>query len=156
MEAGPYTAPDGSKRARGIGMASPFGSETAAVAEVSIKDGQVRVHEVWQAIDPGSIVNPAIVEAQVNSAVALGVSQVLLEEAAYKDGMPVRAITTPIPSCRWTGCRACMCASWRAARRWGHREPGLPAVPPAVANAVSRLTGTRVRSMPLSRLSFES
>jgi isoquinoline 1-oxidoreductase beta subunit len=44
---------------------------------------------MWQAIDPGSIVNPAIVEAQVNSAVALGVSQVLLEEAAYKDGMPV-------------------------------------------------------------------
>jgi isoquinoline 1-oxidoreductase beta subunit len=88
MEAGPYTRPTAAS-ARGIGMASPFGSETAAVAEVSIKDGQVRVHEVWQAIDPGSIVNPAIVEAQVNSAVALGVSQVLLEEAAYKDGMPV-------------------------------------------------------------------
>lgn len=154
---GPYTAPDGSKRARGIGMASPFGSETAAVAEVSIKDGQVRVHEVWQAIDPGSIVNPAIVEAQVNSAVALGVSQVLLEEAAYKDGMPVARNydTYPIlPLDRMPRVHVRIVESGE--KMGGIGEPGLPAVPPAVANAVSRLTGTRVRSMPLSRLSFES
>lgn len=52
-------------------MASPFGTETAVVAEVSIENGQVKVHDIWQAIDPGSIVNPAIVEAQVNGAVAL-------------------------------------------------------------------------------------
>jgi isoquinoline 1-oxidoreductase beta subunit len=38
----------------------------------------------------------------------------------------------------------------------GIGEPGLPAVPPAVANAVSQLTGQRVRSMPLSRLKFDA
>lgn len=154
---GPYRAADGSRRARGIGMASPFGTETAAIAEVSIKDGRVRVHEVWQAIDPGSIVNPAIVDAQVNSAVALGVSQVLMEEAVYEEGRrtafnydlyPILAPDQmPVVHVRIIE---------SGAKMGGIGEPGLPAVPPAVANAVSHLAKQRVRSMPLSRLSFEA
>src|SRR6185437_13698473 len=60
---GPYTAADGTRRARGVAMASPFGTQAAAIAEVSMESGQVKVHDVWEAIDPGSIVNPAIIEA---------------------------------------------------------------------------------------------
>lgn len=85
---GPFTAQDGTKRARGVAMASPFGTQTAVIAEVSIENGQVKVHDIWQAIDPGSIVNPAIVEAQVNGAVALGLSQTLVEESVWVDGKP--------------------------------------------------------------------
>ena len=33
-------------------MASPFGSEVATIAEVSLRDGAVVVHDVWVAIDP--------------------------------------------------------------------------------------------------------
>jgi isoquinoline 1-oxidoreductase beta subunit len=115
---GPFKAADGTTRARGMAMASPFGTQTAAIAEVSISDGQVTVHEVWQAIDPGSIVNPAIITAQVNSAVALGVSQALVEEAAYKNGSAWRATSMAIRSSPPIACRACMCASWKAGRRW--------------------------------------
>ncbi|MCJ2185764.1 xanthine dehydrogenase family protein molybdopterin-binding subunit [Novosphingobium beihaiensis] len=154
---GPYTAADGTRRARGIGMASPFGSEAAAIAEVSIREGQVVVHDVWEAIDPGSIVNPAIVEAQVNSAAALGLSQVLMEEAVYEKGEPVARnydlyqILRPdqMP-------RVHVKIVESGAKMGGIGEPPLPAVPPAVANAVSALTGQRVRSMPLSRLKFDS
>ncbi|WP_395337457.1 molybdopterin cofactor-binding domain-containing protein [Novosphingobium sp. BL-8H] len=154
---GPFVAADGSRRARGIAMASPFGTETAAIAEVSIKEGQVHVHDVWQAIDPGSIVNPAIVEAQVNSAVALGVSQVLLEEMAYQNGQPVARnydMYPILPLDRMPRVHVRIVESGET--MGGVGEPGLPAVPPAVANAVSHLTGERVRSMPLSRLKFEA
>ena len=152
---GPFTAEDGSKRARGVAMASPFGSEAAVIAEVSLEGGQVRVHDIWQAIDPGSIVNPAIIEAQVNGAVSLGLSQVLLEEAVWLNGMP-RArnydLYPVLPPSRMARVHVRIVES--GAKMGGIGEPPLPAVAPAVANAVAQLTGQRVRSMPLSRQTF--
>ncbi|CAK14996.1 xanthine dehydrogenase family protein molybdopterin-binding subunit [Pseudomonas entomophila] len=152
---GPFTAEDGSRRARGVAMASPFGSEAAVIAEVSLEGGQVKVHDIWQAIDPGSIVNPAIIEAQVNGAVSLGLSQVLLEEAVWLNGMP-RArnydLYPVLPPSRMARVHVRIVES--GAKMGGIGEPPLPAVAPAVANAVARLTGQRVRSMPLSRHTF--
>lgn len=138
-------------------MASPFGSHAAAIAEVSIRAGEVVVHDVWEAIDPGSIVNPAIIEAQLNSAIALGVSQVLIEEAIYEQGEPVARnydLYPILPPSRMPRVHARIVES--GAAMGGIGEPGLPAIPPAVANAVSTLTGRRVRSMPLSQYRFES
>lgn len=152
---GPFTAEDGSKRARGVAMASPFGTQTAVIAEVSIEQGQVKVHDIWQAIDPGSIVNPAIVEAQVAGAVSLGLSQVLLEEAVYIDGKP-RArnydLYPILPPSRMARVHVRIVESGE--KMGGIGEPPLPAVAPAVANAVAALTGQRIRSMPLSRYTF--
>jgi isoquinoline 1-oxidoreductase beta subunit len=152
---GPFTAEDGSKRARGVAMASPFGTQTAVIAEVSIEHGQVKVHDIWQAIDPGSIVNPAIVEAQVNGAVSLGLSQVLVEEAVYVDGKP-RArnydLYPILPPSRMARVHVKVVESGE--KMGGIGEPPLPAVAPAVANAVAALTGQRPRSMPLSRYTF--
>ncbi|CAN7349314.1 molybdopterin cofactor-binding domain-containing protein [Rhizobium sp. LjRoot258] len=154
---GPFTAEDGSRRARGVAMASPFGSHTAAIAEVSIRNGEVVVHDVWEAIDPGSIVNPAIIDAQINSAVALGLSQVLLEEVRYENGLPVARnydLYPILPPSRMPRVHTKIVESGE--KMGGVGEPGLPAIPPAVANAVSTLTGQRIRSMPLSRYTFDS
>ena len=154
---GPFTAEDGTRRARGVAMASPFGSHTAAIAEVSIHGGQVVVHDVWQAIDPGSIVNPAIIEAQLNSATALGLSQLLLEETVYEKGQPVARnydLYPILPPDRMPRVHTRIVESGE--KMGGVGEPGLPAVPPAVANAVSTLTGQRIRSMPLSHYTFAS
>ncbi|WP_142847181.1 xanthine dehydrogenase family protein molybdopterin-binding subunit [Telmatospirillum sp. J64-1] len=154
---GPFTAEDGSRRARGVAMASPFGSEVATIAEVSLRQGEVVVHDVWVAIDPGSIVNPAIIEAQVNSAVALGLSSALLEEVVYVDGAPQARNFDgyPIlPPDRMPRVHVRIIES--GAPMGGIGEPGLPGVPPAVANAVSVLTGQRVRSLPLSKMQFSA
>ena len=152
---GPYTAEDGTRRARGVAMASPFGSHAAVIAEVSIEHGQVKVHHIWEAIDPGSIVNPAIVEAQVNGAVALGLSQTLLEEAVYVDGKP-RArnydLYPILPPSRMAQVHVKIIESGE--KMGGIGEPPLPAVAPAVVNAVAQLTGQRIRSLPLSRHTF--
>ncbi|PUA43113.1 isoquinoline 1-oxidoreductase [Pseudomonas protegens] len=152
---GPFTAEDGTRRARGVAMASPFGTQTAVIAEVSIENGQVKVHDIWQAIDPGSIVNPAIVEAQVNGAVALGLSQTLVEESVWVDGKP-RArnydLYPILPPARMARVHVRVVESGE--KMGGIGEPPLPAVAPAVANAVAALTGQRVRSLPMSRYTF--
>ncbi len=152
---GPFEAEDGTRRARGVAMASPFGSEVATIAEVSLDGGEVVVHDVWVAIDPGSIVNPAIIEAQVNSAVALGLSSALLEEVVYADGMPEARnydMYPILPPERMPRVHVRIVES--GAPMGGVGEPGLPGVPPAVANAVAVLTGERIRSLPLSRFDF--
>jgi isoquinoline 1-oxidoreductase beta subunit len=148
---GPYDA-DGGRRARGVSMASPFGSETATIAEVSIEAGEARVHNLWIAIDPGSVVNPAIVKAQIESAAALGLSSTLVEQMVYRDG--VREMSNydsysiltrnimPVVHVRIVESGAPM---------GGIGEPGVPGVPPAVINAVSALTKRRIRSLPLSK-----
>ncbi|BBU63290.1 oxidoreductase [Methylosinus sp. C49] len=149
---GPFTAADGTTRARGVAMASPFGSEVATIAEVSLRQGEIVVHDVFVAIDPGSIVNPAIVEAQVQSAVALGLSSALLEKVVYEQGQPRARNFDAYPiltADRMPRVHVRIIES--GAPMGGVGEPGLPGVPPAVANAASVLIGRRIRSLPMSK-----
>lgn len=149
---GPYTAEDGSRRARGIAMASPFGTEVATIAEVSIRDGEVVVHDVFVAIDPGSIVNPAIIRAQVESAVAIGLSSAAFEEVTFEGGRPQsRNFDTYRILSRAEMPRVHVRIVESGAPMGGIGEPGTPGVPPAVANAVAALTGRRIRSLPFAK-----
>ncbi|WP_207482218.1 xanthine dehydrogenase family protein molybdopterin-binding subunit [Arenibaculum pallidiluteum] len=148
---GPYEAGDG-RRARGVAMASPFGSETATIAEVSIENGQARIHDIWIAVDPGSVVNPAIVVSQVESAAALGVSATLFEEMAYEGGTRQARNYDAYPILtRDAMPRIHVRIVESGAPMGGVGEVGLPGVPPAVVNAVAALTGQRIRSLPLSK-----
>jgi len=152
---GPFTTADGTRRARGIAIASPFGTEIATIAEVSLADGKVKVHDMWVAVDPGRAINPAVVEAQMNSAVAIGLSSALLEEVVYEDGMP-RARNYdgyPILSPDLMP-RVHVRIVESNSPMTGVGEPGVPGVPPAVMNAVAALTGQRVRRLPLARTTF--
>ncbi|MGU3539556.1 molybdopterin cofactor-binding domain-containing protein [Methylobacterium sp. A54F] len=151
-KAGPFGAEDGTRRARGVSMASPFGSETATIAEVSLRDGEARVHDLWIAIDPGSVVNPAIVKRQVESAAALGLSATLLEQVVYEGGQRQARNFDAYPILdRERMPRVHVTIVESGAPMGGIGEPGLPGVPPAVVNAVAVLTGRRVRSLPLSK-----
>ncbi|MBS7539896.1 xanthine dehydrogenase family protein molybdopterin-binding subunit [Ancylobacter lacus] len=153
---GPFDA-EGGRRARGVAMASPFGSETATIAEVSLADGQVRVHDIWIAFDPGSIVNPGIIRSQVESAAALGVSTALFEEMVYADG--VRQASnfdgyTILGRDHMPRIHVEIVESGEP--MGGVGEPGLPGVVAAVVNAVAALTGRHIRTLPLSRTKFNA
>ena len=147
---GPYEA-EGGRRARGVALASPFGSETATIAEVSVADGEARVHNLWIAFDPGAVVNPAIVKAQVESAAALGTSSVLFEQIVYRDGMRQSQNFDTYPILRREHMPAVHVRIVESgAPMGGVGEPGLPGVPPAILNAVAALTGQRIRALPVA------
>jgi isoquinoline 1-oxidoreductase beta subunit len=145
-----WNSPLPAGRARGIAVHQSFGSYVAQVAEVAVQDGRIRVHRVVCAIDCGIAVNPATIEAQVESAVAFGLGAALSSAITLKDGRvqqsnfdDYRVLRLPdmprvevhiVPSRERPG---------------GVGEPGLPPIAPAVANAVAALTGQRLRELPL-------
>ena len=52
------------------------------------KPGKSRVHNLWMAIDPGVVVHPDQVHAQLESGLVFGLSAALFEELTFKDGAP--------------------------------------------------------------------
>ena len=136
---------------RGIAQQMGFGSYVAAAAEVSVSPaGELRIHRVVTATDPGYAVNPRLIEMQVEGSFAYGLSAMLYGECTVKDGaieqtnfdtynvlrmdeMP-KVETVVVPSGGFWG---------------GVGEPTIMVAAPAVLNAVFAATGKRVRDLPL-------
>jgi isoquinoline 1-oxidoreductase beta subunit len=138
-------------RARGLAVHESFGSIVAECAEVSVSaDKEIRVHKVWAAIDCGLAVNPLAVEAQVQGAIAYGLSAALHSAVTLKDGRVEQGnfddyLVLRMPEMPHVEVKILQ----SDARMGGVGEPGTPPIAPAVANAVFALTGQRLRSLPL-------
>ncbi|MEQ1866730.1 MAG: molybdopterin cofactor-binding domain-containing protein, partial [Micropepsaceae bacterium] len=77
--------------ARGIAIREAFGTIVAQVAEVSINpDGKVRVHNVWSAVDPGEVINPATFTAQIQGGAIYGLTAALYGEITIDKGRVVQ------------------------------------------------------------------
>ena len=81
-----WNAPPAAGVFRGIALNEACGSYCAQVVEVSVKNGQVRVHRVVAAIDPGHVVNPLSVEMQVQGAIVDAFTAAFYGEITIKDG----------------------------------------------------------------------
>jgi isoquinoline 1-oxidoreductase beta subunit len=142
------TAPAG--RAHGVALHQAFGSIVAQVAEVSVTDKQIRVHRVVCAVDCGIVVNPNIVAQQVESAVVFGLSAALSGEITIKDGQVQQSNFGDYPVLRMNEAPLVETVIVRNAEPpEGMGEAATPPVAPAVASAVFKLTGQRLRSLPL-------
>jgi isoquinoline 1-oxidoreductase beta subunit len=82
-----WAKPLGPHRGRGI---SCFFSKTtylAQVAEVTVKDDNLRVDRVITVVDPGTVINMNGIRAQIEGAILMGLSAALKERITVKDGM---------------------------------------------------------------------
>jgi isoquinoline 1-oxidoreductase beta subunit len=135
---------------RGVATYYSFESYTAAVAEVSVKNGAVKIHRLVYAVDCGVPVNPEGIRAQVESAAIYGLSAVLhdaitikggrVEQSNFNDYEMPRISETPK-----TEVHVVMSKE----EPTGIGEPGLPVVAPAVCNAIFAATGKRIRRLPI-------
>ncbi len=137
---------------QGVAVHKSFGSFVAEVAEVSVRDGAVKIEKMTCAVDCGLAVNPDIIKAQVESAVGYGLGLAMRNEITLTDGEvdqwnfpdyePLRIgdigmiETHIVPSDEAPS---------------GIGEPGTPPAAPAVANAVHAATGIRMTSLPFSK-----
>jgi isoquinoline 1-oxidoreductase subunit beta len=138
-------------RARGLAVHESFGSIIAQVAEVSLdEDKQVRVHRVTCAVDCGTAINPLGVEAQVQGAIAFGLSAVLHSELTLKEGRVEQSNFHDYRVLRMPDMPEVSVHILESdAKMGGIGEPATAPVSAAVANAVYALTKQRLRSLPL-------
>jgi isoquinoline 1-oxidoreductase beta subunit len=138
-------------RARGMAVHESFGSIVAQVAEVSVdEDKEIRVHRVSCAVDCGTAINPLGIEAQMQGAIAYGLSAALHGAVTLKDGRveqsnfhDYRVLRMPeMPQVEVQVLES-------EAKMGGIGEPGAAPISAAVANAVYALTRQRLRSLPL-------
>jgi isoquinoline 1-oxidoreductase beta subunit len=144
-------AADGAPRARGVALHEAFGSVVAQVAEVSIGPGKkIRVHRVVCVIDCGMPVNPNLIRQQMESAVVFGLSTALQDKITLVNGQVQQKNFTDYPVVRIDDCPVIDTDIMPSQMHpQGVGEAGVPPVAPAVANAVFKLTGQRLRSLPL-------
>jgi isoquinoline 1-oxidoreductase beta subunit len=137
---------------RGIAQHCSFGTNIAEVAEVSVDSkGVVRVHRVDVAVDCGPVVNPDPLEAQIQGAVAIGVSTTLFEEIQFADGGVASANFDDYRLIRMSENPEVNVHIVKSDDEIGGiGEPGIMPLAPAVANAVFNATGKRVRRLPLT------
>ncbi|WP_085314837.1 xanthine dehydrogenase family protein molybdopterin-binding subunit [Derxia lacustris] len=145
--------PLGPRQGRGVSLGFAFGSWIAMVSEVEVAaDGTVRVRRVTTAFDPGVVVNPDTVAAQLEGGAIFGISAALygqatvrngrIEQSNFHDAPVLRMNETPqfsthlVPS---------------GAAPGGVGEPGTAALAPSLTNAVFAATGKRLRKLPVDR-----
>ncbi len=141
--------------AYGVAVHKAFDSYVAEVAEVSLQGGKIRVHRVVAAVDCGQVINPDGVHQQIESAIAYGLSAALHDAITLEKGRVMQSNFhdyTPLKFSEMPKVEVHFVASHEAPTGIG--EPGLPPIAPAVANAVFKLTGKRLRRMPFDKETF--
>ena len=127
-----------------------FLTDVAEIAEVSVERGQIQVHKVLCVVDCGIAVNPDIVRAQMEGAIMFGLTAALHGEHQIQDGVVMESNFDSYPILRMAEAPAVEVIIIDSTDKpTGVGEPGLPPIAPAVANAVYRATGQRLRSLPL-------
>jgi isoquinoline 1-oxidoreductase beta subunit len=137
---------------RGIALETSYGSHCAQVAEVRLnEDGSFKLLRVVCAIDPGHVVNPDTVEAQVESAIVYGLTAALFGEISLKDGRVAQGNFHDYPMLLLKDMPAIETRIVASGGFWGGiGEPPLPPIAPALCNALYAATGQPIHALPLS------
>jgi isoquinoline 1-oxidoreductase beta subunit len=146
----------GKKRdGRGLGFAfiDYSGTLTAGIAEVSLDrgSGQIRVHNFWCTIDCGIPVQPDNVVAQTESSIVYGLGMSLTERISIKDGAVEQSNFYDYRVPRMNEVPAMHIEVIATDNHpTGVGQMATPLVAPAIAGAISQLTGVRLRHTPFT------
>jgi isoquinoline 1-oxidoreductase beta subunit len=136
---------------RGIALTEAFGSIVAEVAEVAVSPtGAVQVRRVTAVVDCGDLVHPDAATAQIEGGIMFGLAAALYGEITIENGAVSQRNFDTYQVARMADAPAIevyFIASH--AQRGGIGEVGVPAIAPAVANAIHAACGVRMRKLPL-------
>jgi len=142
-------------RHQGLALMQGYGTCLAQIAEISVDGGSPKVHRIVCVVDCGQMVNPAIVESQIEGGIVFGLTETLWGEITIAHGVVqqtnfdgyrlLRANEMP-------NIEVQLLAS--DAPPGGVGEVAVPLVAPAVCNAVFAATGKRLRALPIGAVAL--
>jgi isoquinoline 1-oxidoreductase beta subunit len=140
---------------QGIALMSGYDTFMAQVAEVSVVNGKLKVHRVVCVVDCGQMVNPSIVEAQVEGSIVFGLSAALFGEINIEGGQVKERNFDSYRTLRINEVpRIDVHLMESSDKSGGMGEPAVALVAPAVCNAIHAATGKRLRSLPIAKQGF--
>jgi isoquinoline 1-oxidoreductase subunit beta len=137
-------------RYRGVSCFGCFSSYMAEVVEISVEKDQPRVRRVVAAVDCGQVVNPSILEQQIQGGVVYALANALrakitiekgrVVQGNFDDYAPLRMDETPVVEAY---------AVPNSEAPTGIGEPSVPPLAPALCNAIYTATKKRIRALPI-------
>ncbi len=141
---------------KGIAIHEAFGSIVGEVAEISLKDKDIKVEKVFCVIDCGKTVNPRIIESQMQSGIVYGLTAALYGEISVRDG---KIVQSNFPNYEMVMMNTMphieVYIMESDEQPGGVGEPGTPPIAPALTNAICSASGERIRSLPLSKYGYQ-
>lgn len=137
---------------QGFGAHFSFGSYVAQVADISIENGQVRVHKVTCVVDCGTLINVSGAEHQIEGGITDGLGHALYGELLIENGVPNHKNFDTYRLIRMKEAPTEIEVHFVPGTEHpqGLGEPGLPPIAAAVGNAIFAATGQRIRKLPFT------
>lgn len=145
-----WDKPPAAGRFRGVACFGCFQSYMAEVVEISMENDRPRMHRVVAVVDCGQVINPSILEQQIQGGIVYGLANALrakitiekgrVVQGNFDDYEPLRMDETPtvevyaVPSQEPPS---------------GIGEPSVPPIAPALCNAIYAATKKRIRALPI-------
>jgi isoquinoline 1-oxidoreductase subunit beta len=134
----------------GIACFGCFSTYAAQVVELSLEQEQPRIHRVVGAIDCGQVINPNILEQQIQGGVIYGLTNALHAKITIEKGRVVQGNFddyAPVRMNEVPRVEAYFVESTEAPT--GAGEPPIPPLAPAICNAMYAATKKRIRALPI-------
>jgi isoquinoline 1-oxidoreductase beta subunit len=138
-------------RFQGVAFMEGYTTHMAQVAEISVDAGILKVHKITCVVDCGQMVNPRIVESQIESGIVFGLSAALWGEVTIVAGQVQQTNFNSYRLVRGNEMPELDVLLLESDEPpGGIGEPSVALVAPAVCNAIFAATGRRLRTLPIA------
>lgn len=141
----------------GMAYTEGFGSRAAMVAQVALDNNKLKIVKLWCVVDCGQVINRQGALAQIQGGSIFGLAAAMNGKITVADNRVQQSYFGEAPLLRLADCPEIEVSFIESGDELGGLgEIAVPLVAPAVCNAIFRLTGERLRRLPIADFKFSA